>query len=1680
MTSVVLAIFACVVMILTAFSAAILPGVGTVEKTSTSASSKVVQSVSAQGPVDLSFLRTAALVAVHDTEPGVGAAGATYLGPDTVRSMSVLMTLAYSNQGQLNTLLAALSNPSSPLYHHYLTASQFISEFSPSPSAYDLVQAYLSSFEISNLTTFADRTTISFDASSSVVEAMFHTEISSFRLGSVVYYAPSSPLELPAPIASTVSAVEGLSSYQTAMAFSASQLGPIHSQHQVPVTLRPATGYLAPATYNGAQLEYGPDLQIAYDEESLFAQYGYPTDEVVATILWSGTYAGGGTGICASLTTGTALGPFVPADIYDYYNETMPTGEPHPHIQGVPVNGAPPAGKTASCGDSLENTLDLEMVGSLAPGSSIYNVYGPTSSFANIDLSFATILSPGAGDPTALDNVSVISNSWGAPEWNDTSWYQYLEQAQARGITVLACSGDSGDDPNTTWTVGDTFTPAAMAYNSFGDTAVGGTTITLDPTSGTASFLAVTDNIAWYDPPIHWGSSGGISTIFPEPSWQLSSLANSVIKGAGRGDPDLGAIANNTLVTWSEDGYQYIATNASGTGSFEWAYGTSIATPVEAGIVAEMDHVLKKNSQGPVGYLNPDLYRLADMQYSPCLYAVTATTGCYVAGSENTTLPTFPLIDSSVGGNYAYSALVGYDLVTGMGSMDAYNYTMYFLTVNSAGILGRFSAVDNVLNMTKLKVTSAGVSYNASFQQNFFLANSLGAPVYWVQNVIYLIFTTKGWEMNFTGWVVYPFYGIYPSATCYAYNWPLTGAIVPTPFSLNLSTTLSQGTGFSNQYVTFAFGYGQPSITLPVPGASYIIGSLWYNYSWQGATYSNGPFPDNLVPGGLSPQFGLVGGPSGGNGTYGTGTAGTMYSTVEPWGTTQFISAATKKITPNLDQTGEDATNLGWTYNGRMGSWTIGYSSGSHTQGVLSYDPRTTAGYAIYFNETGLPTGTPWSVTLGGVSYPTSASSDVFYEPNGVYPYTIGAVSGYSASPSSGSVTVSGSSPAPVLITFTPAITLTSVAISPSSAIVSTGGAQAFTATPKCGVTSCPSGTTFQWALTSTTLGSITASSGNTTTFNAGTATGTVGLFVNATLNGTIKMSSAIITVMTIALESVAVTPTTPTVISNGVQAFVATPKCSTTCPLNINYAWTLSSSTLGSITPTTGSMVNFTALSIAGTVGIFVNATLGATTQESFTEITVSTTAPTLTSVVINPAAPIVSASGTQVFNATPTCSSTCPTSGITYVWTLTSSTLGSISPATTISTTFTAGSVAGTVGLYVNATLYGLTQMSSAVITVTTSAPTLNSVSVTPSTPSVVSGGTLVLTANPTCSTTTCPSGITYTWTLTNTAMGSITPTTGSPTTFTAGTTLGGVGIFVNASLGATTQKGSTLITITSSTPTLNLVTLSPTSATVYTGDTQAFTATASCSTTCPSGTTYSWTLTNSAKGMISGTSSSVTFTAGSTAGTVGLYVNATLNGVTKGTSAVITIEFSPVSLISLALSPISVSMNTGDTQVFTATPTCSISCPTSISYAWALTSTLGTLSNFATNTATFTAGSATGTLTLYVNATLNGKTVGTLTTIYITTSSSTFSGSALMLILLLGVIAVVVAIVVIVLLLRRKKSPRGPVQQPQYYQQQPQYYPQQGQWAPPTGPAGGQAPPQGGAPPPAYPPPPPPPPQ
>lgn len=300
-----------------------------------------------------------------------------------------------------------------------------------------------------------------------------------------------------------------------------------------------------------------------------------------------------------------------------------------PTVKTVSVNNTPTNAKDGAEGEVM---LDVEVVAGVCPASTIV-VY-----FSSFDEDgWVNIIDQAIHDQT--NPLTVISCSWGYAEdapgaWSSgaqTAINDSLQAATLLGITVCVAAGDDGSDDE----VGDGHAHVDFPSSSPYVLAVGGTTLKK------SSAGKITET-AWKDGDglrkDNGGSTGGgVSTIFPRPSWQTVSI-QSVNPGSieGRVVPDVAADAS------ANTGYWTVVDGQGGASG-----GTSAAAPLWASLIARLNAGLGT----PVGFLSPLLYQAgADGK-------TLGQTGCrdITSGNNDT---------ASIGG---YSAGPGYDAVTGWG-----------------------------------------------------------------------------------------------------------------------------------------------------------------------------------------------------------------------------------------------------------------------------------------------------------------------------------------------------------------------------------------------------------------------------------------------------------------------------------------------------------------------------------------------------------------------------------------------------------------------------------------------------------------------------------------------------------------------------------------------------------------------------------------------------------------------------------------------------------------------------------------------------------------------------------------------------------------------------------------------------------------------------------------------------
>ena len=152
--------------------------------------------------------------------------------------------------------------------------------------------------------------------------------------------------------------------------------------------------------------------------------------------------------------------------------------------------------------------------------------------------------------------------------------------------------------------------------------------------------------VARYAGALPWASSGGVSSIFARPAYQ--DPVRPVV-GSHRGVPDVALSASFRGASLTFESF------TGAPGAWKPAAGTSVATPYFAGIVAIADQACGTR----LGLVNPVLYRLEQAR-APGIVDVTrgSNTVSFIQKGKKVTVR-------------GYQARAGYNLVTGVGTIDA-------------------------------------------------------------------------------------------------------------------------------------------------------------------------------------------------------------------------------------------------------------------------------------------------------------------------------------------------------------------------------------------------------------------------------------------------------------------------------------------------------------------------------------------------------------------------------------------------------------------------------------------------------------------------------------------------------------------------------------------------------------------------------------------------------------------------------------------------------------------------------------------------------------------------------------------------------------------------------------------------------------------------------------------------
>ncbi len=614
--------------------------------------------------------------------------------------MTLVLRSTPEQQAALTTLLDEQQDQSSPNYHKWLTPTQFGQQFGASEQDIQTITSWLQSqgFQVNHVAN--GRNAIEFSGTAGQVEQAFHTAIHKYSVPNAVgvsedHWANSADPQIPAALAPVVVGVATLHNFLKAPQH-------VRSSDQFHFEKKPGA---APefSTSSGIHAVSPGDLAIIYN----------------AAPLYAGTPAINGTGSTVAVVARSNIDP---QDLADFRSSFGISG-PEPQIV---LNGRDPGVLTD--GDALEAILDISYSNALAQQANVNFVISATTNTADgVELSERHIIDNNLGD--------VMTESFGGCEEGATAAdgaeiSNLAEQAAAQGITYMVSTGDNGSagcDRTAPATHGPSVNILASSPYTIG---VGGTMFaegSVPTTYWNATNSATFVTAKSYIPEDVWNQScatgaagcttanldagsGGVSTLFAQPAWQSGVAGISAV-------PPMRNLPDVSLTAAGHDPYLVCLQGSCENGEFEGVFGTSASVQAFGGIMA----LVRQKVGARVGQADYVFYKLA---------ATETLASCN--GSQATPVPATTCIfyDTTVGNNVVpgitngdYSATVGYDRATGLGS------------VNITNLVNQWSSVTFAPSVTTLTVNPTNFTHGAAATFNITVAPKTGTPSFTNEDV---------------------------------------------------------------------------------------------------------------------------------------------------------------------------------------------------------------------------------------------------------------------------------------------------------------------------------------------------------------------------------------------------------------------------------------------------------------------------------------------------------------------------------------------------------------------------------------------------------------------------------------------------------------------------------------------------------------------------------------------------------------------------------------------------------------------------------------------------------------------------------------------------------------------------------------------------------------------------------
>jgi subtilase family serine protease len=547
------------------------------------------------------------------------------------------LVLQLRNASGAQQLVKEVSSPDSSSFRKYVTAAEWESRYSPSANEVSAAKAWLRSEGFKVGAVSKDRITIAASGTAAQVEKAFGTGLENYKLEGRTIRLTTSALSVPSSVAADVVGALGInqtfaspadSSGVSAAGSSAKTPTATSSKYAPPppafVTAPPCGTYYGQKTttlsppYGHGYPKTVPDEVCGYKPGQFRSAYG---------ISSATTGKGVTVAIIDAYSSATIAG-----DATTYFKNNDP-GNPFSNAHFTADDSFPFDQETLCDSSSWmdEQAIDVEAVHSMAPDAHILFVGAQDC----LDQSLF------GAEQDVIDNglANVVSNSWGdtgGDLFDDvatrTSYDDLFMLADSTGITVQFSTGDYGDNFSVLGLSSADY-PAESPYV----TAVGGTSLQVGKNGqqigqlgwSTGRSWECTSNVVgvlpgctskavdtWLPVSFDAGSGGFTSYNYTQPWYQASvvpstlALRNEAVDGdlAMRVIPDISLDADPS--TGFLIGLHEIFANGKDAYGQTRYGGTSLASPLLAGVIADADQASIAAGGAAVGFINPAIYRL--------------------------------------------------------------------------------------------------------------------------------------------------------------------------------------------------------------------------------------------------------------------------------------------------------------------------------------------------------------------------------------------------------------------------------------------------------------------------------------------------------------------------------------------------------------------------------------------------------------------------------------------------------------------------------------------------------------------------------------------------------------------------------------------------------------------------------------------------------------------------------------------------------------------------------------------------------------------------------------------------------------------------------------------------------------------------------------------------------------